>query len=64
MTLEEIKNYYTGQTGFKFSGTIEELPAILNMSFNTLIVDYVLYFFVTVEDPATITALDNRIEAI
>lgn len=64
MTLDEIKNYYNGQTGFKFSGTIDELPGILNMSFNTLTVEYVLYFFVTVEDPATITALDNRIEAI
>lgn len=64
MTLEEIKNYYAGQTGFKFTGSIEELPEILNTSFNTLTVNYVLYFFVTVEDPSTIAALDNRIEAI
>ena len=64
MTLEEIKEYYPGKTGFRFSGTVGELPEILNMDFNTLTVDYVLYFFVAVEDPATVTALDNRIEAI
>ena len=64
MTLEEIKSYYDGQTGFKFSGTIEELPEILGRDFNTLTVDYVLYFFVRVDDPTTITALDPRIEAI
>lgn len=66
MTLNEIKEYYPGRTGFKFSGTIDELPEILKTSFNTLTVDYVLYFFLdsTDLDPATITALDTRIEAI
>lgn len=74
MTLEEIKTYYGNKAGFKFNGSADELNQLVagaGYSYNTLTVDYVLYFFIDLPmdengqvDVGPITALNNNIEVI
>lgn len=74
MTLEEIKSYYGNKIGFKFNGSADELNQLVTgagYSYNTLTVNYILYFFIDLPadengqvDTAPVTALSNNIEVI